>query len=422
VQELMNRRDAFVHPSALGLLASAVILLVATFVAPALRSWSDRSVWILLWGVLAYAAAVFVILRSRPGPPSVSSSELRQLRAIRQAISTLIGESEAVEASQLGGVLAQAVERIDFDIEPALQELVHRHRMLSRDLSRYEQRELPLPDAGVMNRLWAIHARQRAAIDECIQQAANAQAALVALLREGDSSVMAARAREWVDDLLTLHDSLDEVLRGGDALESVVSVEKTRYGSDHETVVADNFAGSAVPTRNGHSVGRHEPDVLAPYSPAEPHVAQTPPVVQISEETLVRLVEETLRRLQNPGALANCELIQILPLTLTAASPDANLDQTPLERGRALRKVLDTAIEGLADPAGATALQHDIIHEEYQVGRSNKEIVARHHISESTLHRYRRDAILVLARELKHQEERLALRGSRISESYAASR
>jgi hypothetical protein len=365
-------RPALTHPAALGLLACSVLLFVATLLVPALRPWADRAVWILVWGAVAYAAAAFILSRSVPKAPSVTSPELRQLRAIRQAISTLIGESAAVERSQLGGVLAEAVDRIDYDIEPALQELVQRHRMLSRDLGRYERKELPLPDPGVMDRLWAIHARQRAAIDECIQQAANAQAALVALLREGDSHVMAARAREWVDDLLTLHDSLDEVLRGGEAVEPAMEMEPMRPGLVTRAQVPDDIADSVAPSHNGHHPEDQVPDGAVPYA------SKSPPISQLPDEKVVRLVEEALRRLQNPGALASCELIEWIPASLAAAASDGAFNQTPLARGRALRSVLDSAIEGLTDPAGGAALQHAIIHEEYQVGRSNKEIAAPH--------------------------------------------
>ena len=63
-------------------------------------------------------------------------------------------------------------------------------------------------------RLQRIHSRQRAAIDECVQQASNAAGTLVALLQEGDDAMVAAEAQKWAQDLLTLYDAIADVLRG----------------------------------------------------------------------------------------------------------------------------------------------------------------------------------------------------------------
>jgi hypothetical protein len=154
-------------------------------------------------------------------------------------------------------------------------------------------------------------------------------------------------------------------------------------------------------------------------------------IAELSSEHLVRLTEQALRRLNSPSALAQCALGEQLAFTLGAArlksnagSPAAgsggvsgsasSIELTPLERARALRELLTAAIErlkpsdgnvGIGSPA---ALQYHILHEEYLQGLLNKQIMARHSISEGTFHRNRRQAIWTLAHELKTCEEQLA--------------
>lgn len=131
-------------------------------------------------------------------------------------------------------------------------------------------------------------------------------------------------------------------------------------------------------------------------------------LAEVSADHLVRLTEAALRRLNNPAALARCGLAEQLPRTLAARGAEAG---TPLERAHALRELLIAAIERLKPPdrlpAGAPgALQYHILREEYVLALPNKQIVARHAISESTFHRQRREAIAILAQELGKQEGR----------------
>ncbi|MBI2887362.1 MAG: hypothetical protein HYY02_09150 [Chloroflexi bacterium] len=55
------------------------------------------------------------------------------------------------------------------------------------------------------------------------------------------------------------------------------------------------------------------------------------------------------------------------------------------------------------------ALQYHILREEYVLGMSTRHIMVRHSVSESTFHRYRRDAIVALAGEMARQEELISL-------------
>jgi hypothetical protein len=138
-------------------------------------------------------------------------------------------------------------------------------------------------------------------------------------------------------------------------------------------------------------------------------------------EDFVQPLEEALRKLNSPAVLASCRLMSVLPHTLALAwemegkMPIAQ--PTPLEQAHALRGVLDEAIERLNAGTGtepdrghvrSNALHYKILREEYVQGLTTKAIMLRHSISESTFHRHRREAILILARELQGKEARLA--------------
>ena len=114
--------------------------------------------------------------------------------------------------------LADAISHLDEQVIPALGKLLEREQQLGEHLARFQRGELHAPDAGRLKRLRSIHARQREAIDECIQQAANAYATLVALLQEGDDARVVQRARRWADDCEAVRRARDEVLRGEDDL------------------------------------------------------------------------------------------------------------------------------------------------------------------------------------------------------------
>lgn len=136
-------------------------------------------------------------------------------------------------------------------------------------------------------------------------------------------------------------------------------------------------------------------------------------LAEVSAERMASWTEEALRRLNNPATMAECALMERIPLTIAAACGESDgnaAGSTPLERARALREVLVSAIERLK-PAdddvrifAPAALQYNILREEYLLGLLNKQIMIRHSISEGTFHRNRRQAIWSLARELQERE------------------
>ena len=78
----------------------------------------------------------------------------------------------------------------------------------------------------------------------------------------------------------------------------------------------------------------------------------------------------------------------------------------------ALRAALVDAIDRLKPAQGAESgeqtLHYAILHDEYVLGHSTVRIMTRRSISESTLHRYRREAIRAVAQDLETREEALA--------------
>ena len=373
-------RAALQHPFGLTLLVASLLLTLVMGLwlgAGPLPGWTP---WTLpAWGLLAYAASVFAVRRWQPEP---SEPELRQLYSIRRVMEATLAERKTARGgglSELNRILSEAIAHLDKQVAPALRQLLERHHDLSSHLDRYEKGELPIPEAGVLQRLQGIHARQQAAIEECVQQASNAAGTLVALLQEGDDARVAAQAQTWATDLLNLYDAIAKVLRN----------EADQSEPD------ELYVGNIIPSpsdfgRDGHS-----------------------------SEGFPRLVEEALRQLNNPDALSRCELIHRLHGTLAAAlsqlsNNGALADPGPLDQAQALREVLVSAIERLKPPgehirAGAPeALQYHILHEEYVLDKFTRYIMTRHSISESNFHRNRRAAISAVARHLETQEELIA--------------
>jgi hypothetical protein len=135
---------------------------------------------------------------------------------------------------------------------------------------------------------------------------------------------------------------------------------------------------------------------------------------------VARLTEDALRRLNNPAALARCELLSRLVGTIGATASARGMPGTdvvtPLQRAQLLREVLLMALERLrpiadsAHPATPGAIQYEILRGEYLLGIPNKQLMTRLSVSESTFHRNRREAIAILARELADQERLLDAR------------
>jgi hypothetical protein len=389
-----STRAALLHPVALTLLGASLMLAAALHWLPTLRPWSDRAAWVALLGVAAYLAVVAVAHWSRSTP---MPAEIRHLRRIRQSIAALLADRQDGPKDRqdpvLIGTLKDAIRHLDEQVIPALEQLIGRQEKLRAHLARYDRGELHAPEPGVLERLRAIYARQQAAIHECVQQAANAHATLVALLQEGDDTSIGERARTWADGLLTLYDSLAEVLRG----------------TDQQAPTGDT-AGRAPGGEPAETTASSAPAAGTAVQPGESPVA------------LVPLVDEALRRVRTPARLTECGLIAQLPLTVGAACQAQRNGRggapTPLEQAHALRQVLISAVERLRpadapDSRGSRDMLHGVLDGVYLKGMSIRQTMSQFSISESTLHRYRREGIRVLAQELGEQEESFRLDQSR---------
>lgn len=377
---LMPLKAALKQPLALVLLAGTLALVGAMLAVREFDAVAHRAPWLLAWGLLAYAFTVAVFVRCAP---DIRAPELQQVRAVRSSISRL-RTSVQYERAAAAPFIAEALQHLDDHLLPALRQLLMSAQGLAEYLSRYDSTiagphgarhspaGLPAPDPAVLERVQARYRQQRTAIDECVREVANAEAALVSLLAVSDDTELGTRARVWSNDLLRLHDSLLEALRGS--------------------------------------------DLPAPPAPPDPVPVPMPALPTNDAEEWDRFTEEALKVMNNHFALAKCGLLGLLPHTLTAIRDGWGASRlpgaTPLEQAQALHEVLGQAIERLkpvdGSDKGEPALRYNVVRERYLEGKEVKQIFMRRSISESTFHRYRRDGIEAIARELKEQEHLLA--------------
>jgi hypothetical protein len=152
-------------------------------------------------------------------------------------------------------------------------------------------------------------------------------------------------------------------------------------------------------------------------APDAPAPAAPPPTVGGTDITrgdpAIRAVAEALQKLNNPAALGECALAGLLPCTL-AVSLSRDGDDSRASRHQVVRSVLIDAIERLKPPdsagPGEQTLYFAILREEYVLGHPVPQILIRRSISESTFHRYRRDATRAVARDLVSREQACASR------------
>ena len=353
-------RAALRHPFGITLLIASLLLAIAVRLIPVLERWSAQAPWVLLLGITAYVASVVALQRSVPESRlDLSMPEMRELNSIRSVMQSELANRKGAEvggSSELSRMLSEAIIHLDVEVAPALRQVVQRQTDLISHLARYDSGELPLPEPIVIERLQAIRARQRAAIDECVQQASNAAGTLMALLQEGDDASVAARSRTWANDLSAIYETIAEVLRGDGGQGALAGlVEQTAV--EYAAPVGDAGASSDAFRSNGHP-----------------------------SDDFRRHVEEALRQLNNPFALSGCELVGRLPGTLAATrslwGDGVPADPTPLEQAKAVREVLVSAIDRLKPPSGdirssaPEAFQHNSPVREVRAAKTDQ---ARHH-------------------------------------------
>jgi hypothetical protein len=360
------------------------ISLVLAAVLAAREPWSWPLAGALVgWGVLAHAGVVMAAIRWPAGP---LSPEIQRLRTVRQAMADDIDRWTAARAGQAASeacsVLTQGLERFDEEIVPPFRQLVDRKEDLRQHLSRYRAGRLPPPEMQMLDRVQAIYGHQQGAVDRCIQQAVNAEASLIALLQQEEEAALVMGLRAWAAGLADVHSGLADHLGRPSQEPPGITAEK-------------------------------EPFALPVVDDAEPSTEYSVGLAQ--QPGFVGLVEDALRHLNNLGRLSRSGLAGCLPETLRTVwqrSGQADgADPSVLDQSHAVRELIVEAIERLkvGDGEGtAQALQYHILREEYVLGMSTKHIIARHAISESTFHRYRHEAVRVLAAELATRERHRA--------------
>jgi DNA-binding CsgD family transcriptional regulator len=178
--------------------------------------------WLLLPGVLAYLASIFA---PAPALPEPKHPAMRNLLQIRHDIAARLTELRAAKdgtSLSLVPIVSERLRQMDEGLVPKLREIVRKQQAVTGYLTEYEQGTIVTPDLEPLERLRAISARFKEAINICVQQAANAYATLLALTLETDERNLAEQARLWAADLQDIYDGLTEVLRGTDRLKEAI--------------------------------------------------------------------------------------------------------------------------------------------------------------------------------------------------------
>ncbi len=376
---------AMTHPFALSLLAISAAF-AGIMLVPTLQPLYDRAVLVLALGSLAYVASFSVLAYF---PSGTIWPELESVAATRDALARLArkqgGGGRGSERTALVMQLGEAISELDDEIIPGLGRVLARSDTIEQQLALYADGTMPTPGDDVLERLEAILAREHHAAQECALQAANAHAAIVAMLQTSDDNErIESQARQLANRVLAMHEALDELLRGDE----------------------DEGVG--------------EPEVDSVVVPDAPRITPPSPSPYLSGG-LPRLTERALKSLNNPMELARCALLGCLPRTLAETNGgrgDREGEPTSLEQAQVLRDTMVAAIERLkptdsnGNSAEPAALHYLILRKEYVMGMSAKHVMVRLSLPESSFHRHRRAAVAALARELQEQEAKIAGRTS----------
>jgi hypothetical protein len=202
------------HRHALAVLGLSLLGAASLATVPALADRAERAPALALLGVAA-AAVIAAIERW----PTAESAAVRDVRRLRESIAARLAAREAVGqtpgTSPLSALMADALTRLDQEIVPTLARIAARHDELTRHLRRYD-RDLTAPDAQYLERLRDIHQRQRDALTAAVRQAANADAATLAMAQESDEGAVVARGEDLLRQLNAFGASLAEVAASGE--------------------------------------------------------------------------------------------------------------------------------------------------------------------------------------------------------------
>ena len=154
--------------------------------------------------------------------------------------------------------------------------------------------------------------------------------------------------------------------------------------------------------------------VFASESDFDPNSAPKP-----DAEDTYRITQSALQRINRLPALSRCDLITLIPRTLSSISlnpgeESSHDNRTPLEKAQVLHDVLIASIEKLRLPDETTrasadsALGYRILREFYVEDKLVAYLLTRYHVSEATYHRHRHEAISAISRDLETHEASLS--------------
>jgi hypothetical protein len=189
---------ALYQPWTLGvaLVGYSSAVLVATW--PGLGSYAGGWPLLVALTVICQALMVLVDLRSGTLEASVHDSDtlLAEVYEVRSRIGRKI---EAIPGDALKSGLPALLGRLDQEILPELRRLVGKNQQLEQELRAYRgsQRGRLRPSEKTLRELEDLHARQRTAIDEVVQQIVDLDASLSGLIQEGDERGIITSVQEW---------------------------------------------------------------------------------------------------------------------------------------------------------------------------------------------------------------------------------
>lgn len=397
---------------ALVLLGASLLLGIAMLTLPILRPWYGQAAWVFMLGLGCYLLVVAIAYCLRPAP---RAHEMRELLAIRHQIAALHVELQRRPGARpnlvLLGVLDDAVRLLDDQLIPALHRLLEQRANLNRDLRRYDLGKFRAPEPAILKHLQRRLELLDAAINGCLQQAANAYATLIALLQVGKDEDVATRARTWAEHLTTIYDTLADVLdRTDDPTRENAGVER----QDPE---------QPGPVANDAEPGEPEAEPVEPASAPAESEPTTAHRASTADKDFLRQVRDALGCLRDRdlGKLGRCELISSLPLAISATLRERRNghlgDPTSLEQAQALREILIAAVERLkpddesSNSRGGAVDGYSVLRLYYLESRSIEQVEQFLSIANRTVYRHRDYAVEVVARELRQQEARHAING-----------
>jgi hypothetical protein len=366
------------HPFGLAVALCSALLAWSMSSVHNLAAWSDRALWVLVAGMVAYVASAVVVSLWPPG--LAGARRLQRARdRVSKELDARVRLSSPTCRHQLEALRVAALTRIDDEILPPFAQLVQRDTGVNSEILAY-RRSSAEPNEEVIGRLQVIHEQYQIGTRACVQRIVDAEARLFAVLQERDDVVLGGALLAWIDnDLGQLAKAVDESL----------------------TLPLGPVSAAPAPAP--------EPEPLAADVPELAMQPQPP--------KLADLTRRTLRSLNKPATLAKSELIPLFAESLNELWHQSEVarssDPSPLEQSQLLRTLLVRAIEQLrVSDAGSTRdHQYQVLRMQYVMGLNVIQVSTRLGIAEQGVYRRSAEGVEALANDLWRRERLLVARG-----------